>query len=414
VTGSRPTSAAPAPRLTVAFVAALALALLAGCGSLELAATPAERPAAGQEILATLEPGNERIWSHVAGELEVLFGVRLRAAWMMRSLGEQCLLLDLPAGRDVAGTVAGLERHPRVATVTATRRFEVLGTGDDPYAHLQVAAAPLQLALAHRVASGRGVSIAIVDTGLEIDHPDLAGRVRRASDFVGRERGAFTSEMHGTAVAGVVAARAGNGVGGVGVAPEAELWALRACWQEPATSRSAVCDSYTLAQALDLAIAEGARVVNLSLAGERDALVERLIRVALERKVVVIAAAEGAPPSFPASIPGVIAVHAWSGERPAPRGARIPDGALVAPGVDILTTVPRGGFDFVSGSSFSAAQASGVVALLLEQRPELGPAEIEELLRLSARPVAAANGPRLLDACAALSRTLGRELCAGE
>lgn len=407
---------APTATLEVRFAGLAPLAFLAvllcACGSLQLGtAPPTGRPLAGREILATLEPGNERIWPRVAEELEILFAVRVRASWKMRALGEQCLLLELPPGRDVDETVARLERHPRVATVTVTRRFAVLAAGDDPYEHLQVAEAPLHLTLAHRVASGRGVSVALVDTGLEIDHPDLVGRVLRAHDFVGADRGAFTSEVHGTAVAGVVAARAGNGVGGVGVAPEAEIWALRACWQEPATSRSAVCDSYTLAQALDLAVAEGARVVNLSLAGERDALVERLIQVALARGVVVVAAATGSPPSFPASIPGVIAVYAWSGDRPETRSAPFPDGALVAPGVDILTTVPRGGFDFVSGSSFSAAQVSGVAALLLEQRPELRPQEIEEILRFSASPVRAAEGPRLVDACAALARALGRDLC---
>jgi subtilisin family serine protease len=404
--------------LAGATAVALAAALVAGCAVVERGATAGaahSRPddARERQVLATLQPGNERIWSHVAEELRILHGVSLRASWFLRSLGEQCLVLEVPAGRAAAEVAVRLATHPRVATASPTRRFRLLAGEDDPYAPLQSAEAPLRLAEAHRLATGRGVSVAVVDTGLELTHPDLVGRVRRAHDFAGRERGQFTSELHGTAVAGVIAARAGNGIGGLGVAPQADLWALRACWQEPAGARGAVCDSYTLAQALDLAVVEGARVVNLSLAGEPDALLERLVRTAIAKGAVVVTAAEGDPPDFPASVAGVVAVHAWPGERPRPPGAPpIPDGALVAPGVDILTTVPPGGFDFVSGSSFSAAQVSGVVALLLERAPGLAPAEVARLLAESATPASTAPAaPRLVDACAALARALGRDTC---
>jgi subtilisin family serine protease len=396
----------------------LATALAAGCSGLAASgsagAAVAAKPGAesGAELLLTLRAGNERIWPRIAEELAILQPVRVRASWFMRSLGEQCLVLVLPPGRDAAAAAKQLAGHARVDTVTVTHRFRLLGQADDPYVALQSSVAPLRLGFAHRAATGRGVSVAIIDTGLDLEHPDLVGRVVRAHDFVGRERGAFAEELHGTAVAGVVAARAGNGVGGMGVAPEADLWALRACWQEPIGSPAAVCDSYTLSQALDLAIVEGAKVINLSLAGEPDPLLDRLVHAALAQGSVVVAAAEGDPSSFPASIPGVIAVYGWAGDRPrAPSVAGVPAAALSAPSVDILTTVPKGGYDFVSGSSFSAAEVSGVVALILERRPSLSPDAITKILRASAS--ATADGPLLVDACAALAAAVDQNLCGG-
>ena len=119
---------------------------------------------------------------------------------------------------------------------------------------------------------------------MELDHPDLRGRIVVARNFVDARDA--VAELHGTAVAGIIGARADNGVGIVGVAPEAQLMALRACWQVPADANAAVCSSFTLAKALQFAIDNNARVINLSLGGPRDRLLERLVcgrRVARRR-----------------------------------------------------------------------------------------------------------------------------------
>lgn len=402
-------------------LAALAVAWLAGCAAGPRAAAPPDgrspgAPAADRRVLATLAPGQEAIWRSVARELAATHGVRLVASWFMASLGEQCLVLEAPEFRSADELASRVAHHPGVSGASPVGSFEVLAApAPDPYLHLQHAAAQLRLVAAQRLASGRGVTVAVVDTGLDLEHPELAGGVARASDFVGRA-GGFTSDAHGTAVAGVLAARAGNGIGIVGVAPQASLWALKACWPETPEVRAARCDGYTLAQALDAAVVGGVDVVNLSLAGGRDLLVERLLREALRRGIVVVAAAEGDPPGFPASLSGVVAVHGWRGAAPLHADApALPAGALAASGVDILTTVPRGGFDFLSGSSLAAAQASGVAALVLELRPELTPAEVADLLRETAAAAPdepAARAVRLLDACAAVARAAGRADCA--
>ena len=232
----------------------------------------------------------------------------------------------------------------------------------------------------HRVATGKGVKVGVVDTGLDVDHPDLRGRVAGIANYVESGERSFTSDVHGTAVAGILAAASNNQVGIVGVAPEALLYVFKACWQEPPASRQAVCDSYTLARAVDAALGQGVQVLNLSLSGPPDPFLSRLLGAAIAKRTVVVAAYDGAlaDGGFPASRDGVLGVgaEARAGD---PRGA-VGKPPLVGPAVDVLSTAPRASYDFFNGSSFAAAHVAGVAALLLERRPSLTAAEVRELL----------------------------------
>jgi subtilisin family serine protease len=367
--------------------------------------------------MVTLFPGPPQSWQRVLADLQANYEVRPLALWPIESLdGVPCALLEAPPGRDPAELAALLAGDPRVESAQPVYRFEVLAGQGDPYAQLQHAARDLRLTAAHRRATGKGVRVAVVDTGVDFSHPDLVARVVGARDFVSREdrpAGAFTADVHGTGVAGVIAASADNGVGIVGVAPEAEILAVRACWTTARDRSLASCDSYTLAQGLDFAIAQGARVINLSLTGPRDPLLARLVAAALGRGIpVVAAAAGGSDPGFPASEAGVLAV----GTAPTDSLPGAPGPAVTAPGVDILTTVPREGYDFLSGSSLAAAHVSGVAALLLEREPELPPAALASLLARTAQP-SNPHGAQVVDACAALAELLGEPvgtLCADD
>ena len=255
--------------------------------------------------------------------------------------------------------------------------------------------------------------VAVVDTGVDVDHPDLRGRVVGASNFVDGGEQTFTGDIHGTAVAGALAASA-NEVGIVGVAPDAQLLALKACWPESPGARQALCNSYTLAKAVDFALNARAQVLNLSLAGPADPLLTRLLDLALERGITVVAAApaDGAP-SFPASLAGVVAVR--DGGIASSTGAFAPAAkggaeALAAPAVDILTTVPRASYDYFSGSSVAAAQVSGIAALLLERRPDMKPAEVRRLLLETAR-AQPADAVGVADACAPLATLAAGASC---
>ena len=119
-------------------------------------------------------------------------------------------------------------------------------------------------------------------------HPDLAGQLALRLSFVSGRPDA--AEQHGTSVAGIIAAKANNGIGIAGIAPGARILALRACWQESAAISSTVCDSFSLAKALYFAIHEKIDVINLSLSGPDDRLLRELLKVALSRDLAVVTA----------------------------------------------------------------------------------------------------------------------------
>lgn len=408
------------PRAALAVVAATGLALLPGCSG-------ASRPASGPEgvppntrpeseqIMVMLAPAPPFVWTRATRELEQTYRLRTIYSWTLASLGEQCVVFEVPRGRTAQDLLPRLASDPRVGSAQPLETYTTQAAPSDPYAHLQHGAQTLRLHQAHRWATGKGVRVAVVDTGVDLDHPDLRGRIAVARNFVDRGEQTFTTDIHGTAVAGLIAASAGNEVGIVGVAPQAEIWALKACWQRQPGAREAVCNSYTLAKALDFAIVQKAHVLNFSLAGPKDPLLARLLGTALSRGIIVVAADGGDERhGFPASLEGVLGVL---GSDDLEGGIRIPPGgkptaSLAAPAVDVLTTVPRGSYDFFSGSSMAAAQVSGVAALLLEKDPKLTPGRLAGLIRKTAHPIAGTGNPHTVsrvDACAALASVTGGE-----
>ncbi|MGR8921823.1 MAG: S8 family peptidase, partial [Gammaproteobacteria bacterium] len=253
----------------------------------------------------------------------------------------------------------------------------------DPYFDLQMRTQRRNIAPVLRFGTGRNVRVAVIDTGVDTAHPDLEGQVAEVVNFVG-DATAVPAEFHGTGVAGLIAAKPGNGVGIHGLAPDVELLALRACW-EPAYGYG-LCSTDTLAQALDYAIAVRARLINLSLAGPDDPLLAALVRRAIELGAFVFGAVGDEPSQrFPASIPGVVAVGQGMDRQNPIAGA-----SVTLFGQQLLTTVPDARYDFVSGSSFSTAHVTGVAAVMLEQQPLLG---VDDLVEWINRAHGDAAGP---------------------
>jgi subtilisin family serine protease len=302
--------------------------------------------------------------------------------WPMPLIGVDCFVLQAPEGRNTAEVAADLARDAAVAWSEPMQSYRAQGAPNDPMFALQPAAHDWRLAELRGVATGRGVRVAVIDSAVDPAHPDLAGQVAARADFVIGHPA--VAEAHGTGVAGVIAAQADNRLGIAGIAPGARLMALRACWQRAPADTT--CDTLSLAKALSFAIERKAQVINMSLGGPPNVLLGRLIDVALERDAVVVAAVDPtlAGGGFPASHRGVTAVAS------APGGAA---GAISAPGRDIPTTQPGGGFGLVSGSSYAAAHVSGLYALLRERDPR-------------ATLLAEAGGA--VDACATLRACGGR------
>ena len=355
-------------------------------------------------------PGR-RARRHVASRLARAHGLKLRDEWPMPALGVDCFVLDAPDRDSALRGARTLAADPRVESAQVMQVFHVLGnverSGDprraDPLYATQPATLAWHLDELHAQATGKGVRIAVVDSGVAVGHPDLRGQIALARNFVDGSPNA--GEVHGTAVAGIIAAREGNGVGIVGIAPQARLLALRACWQEgPA---NAACSSFTLARALQFAIDAHAQVLNLSLSGPRDRLLARLLDAALARGISVVGAVDvqARDGGFPVSHPGVLAVDGMDGAPP-------PVAVVRAPGEGIPATLPDGGWGLVSGASFAAAQVSGLVALLRQRRPDLGPAQLLTVLTPATGVPSTAERPRAIDACAVMLRTAGRCVCA--
>jgi subtilisin family serine protease len=335
------------------------------------------------------------------------FGLQKIDEWPILPLKVHCLLYAVGNDMPVDQLLALLRQRPEVESAQRLNEFEVSESikesADDPYSGLQHNLDTLELDKAHAWSLGDGINVTIVDTGADFHQPELKNQIKTHRDFAPANDDEFAADAHGTAIAGVIGAAANNGIGVVGVAPSAQLSVLRACWYRLGDKRRAVCDSFTLAKALSYALETETHIINLSLGGPSDALLGRLIELALQNDIVVVAAAPAAQAyGFPAEIPGVIVVE--SEQSPGSSEAhRFP---VQAPGDEILVPVPGGGFDYASGSSLSAAHVSGIVALLVAKQPDLSRDEISELL-LGSRTIAGKS----VNACRALAQLLQLSGC---
>ncbi len=276
----------------------------------------------------------------------------------------------------------------------------------DPFAALNYGPGMTGALALQASATGAGQVIALIDTGVDTAHPDLAGRLREPVDTTGN---GYAAEVHGTAVAGIIAATADNAIGSYGVAPAAEILPIKACQPKEEGALKARCTTSSLVSALDVAIQEDVAIINMSLAGPPDDLVARFINLALQQDRLVVAGAgnggEHAKPGFPAAIPGVLAVTAVDVSDHLYGQANHGDYIdVAAPGVDIVSTAPNGQYPPLSGTSMAAAHVSGVAALIRELGPVLSAKEVGLIIRSNARDLGAAGadaefGAGLVDAC---------------
>jgi subtilisin family serine protease len=242
----------------------------------------------------------------------------------------------------------------------------------------------LQLREVHALARGKNVPIAVIDSGIDANHPDFSGAEIVRYDATTAEN---EPHAHGTGVVGAIVSRHKL----LGVAPDSRVLAIRV-FPTPRTDSESETSPYNIVKGLDWAVRNNVRIVNMSFAGPRDPMLERALKAAYDKGVILIAAVGNggphAPALYPAADPHVIAVTATDFNdrlfQDANRGAHV---AISAPGVDVLTAAPRGAYQVTTGTSVAAAHVSGVVALMLERNPALTPAAVRNILTATARPL---------------------------
>jgi hypothetical protein len=306
-------------------------------------------------------------------------------------------------GQAVPAVVQGLEGDRRIAAAQPNYQFELQGdTGPAPAAAVnQYTVAKLELTEAHRISEGDKTVVAVIDSGVDADHPELANASVQLVNALDSD---FQPHPHGTAIAGIIAAHGQL----TGVAPDARLLAVRAF---STVAGKAEGTTETILQGIEWAIEHGAQVVNLSFAGPRDPILSAALEVAAQNGIIFVAAVGNAgpnsPPLYPAADPSVISVTATDANdhifSHANRGGYI---NVAAPGVDIVAPVPNDGYQILSGTSFAAAHVTGLIALLLDRDPALKPAEIRTILTETARRLGPHDdfGAGLIDSLAALRK----------
>ncbi|MDA0351747.1 MAG: S8 family serine peptidase [Chloroflexi bacterium] len=239
---------------------------------------------------------------------------------------------------------------------------------------------------AWEITEGAGVVVAVIDSGIDLTHEDLPATVLPGFDVIDGDTDVTDTSGHGTHVAGTIAAPRNNGLGGSGIAPAAQILPVRAC-------DDIVCTSETVAAGIEWAVANGADVINISIRGPHDPLLESATLLALANDIVVVAATgndyfDGVP-IYPAAFPGVIGVGALT------PGREVADFSntgsfvdVVAPGAEIWSSVPAAvegvSYRAWNGTSMATPHVAAIAALLRAANPSFTQAQVSARIQATA------------------------------
>ena len=340
----------------------------------------------GQILLAWKE-GQGR---SMARELERRYGLQLLYQFRLKAIGLHCAVFSTN-GKPVKDVVKAVEKGMvREGSLVHAGPNYIYPLSLEPLWNKQALAELIELPDLRRLGTGAGAKVAVIDTGVDYTHKDLAGRVEVHRNFVGNEE--YQREIHGTAVAGVIAAER-NGFGTEGIAPDAKILALRGCSQITPNRPEGRCFSDSVARAVDFAIASGARVVNMSFGSSHpDGLITRLIAAGTAKGILFVAPVGNDPEAkrlpFPASMKEVVAVGgADQSGKPYPNRSLCEKADVVAPCSNIFAPIPGNRFNFLNGTSLSSAMISGLLALRPEAIRKNGDKPLDfKTLAFSSRP----------------------------
>lgn len=287
-------------------------------------------------------------------------------------------------------TIQNYQKNSKVESVQLSPVYKQLGTVD-PKISEQYVHSLLKTASAQKLAGKHQVKVAVIDTGIDKNHPELKGSILSSSNIID-PMNPTQADIHGTHVAGIIAAKKDNGIGGYGIDPYAKILSYDVFGGGFWTF------DYTIANAILEAVNDGADVINMSLGSSMPSTVlQEAVEKAISKGVVVVAAAgnDGADmQNYPASYEGVISVGAINSSKKlssfSTYGASID---VVAPGEKVYAPyydVKKGStFANLSGTSMASPAVAGMAALLLSKNPKLTPAQVEYILEKTATDLGA-------------------------
>ncbi|WP_310734668.1 S8 family serine peptidase [Azohydromonas caseinilytica] len=325
-----------------------------------------------------------------------------------RKVGQSELhIVDLPPGLSEKAVVNVLARNPHLKFAELDYRVAPSFATNDPYAGSQWHLANIGVPAAWDTTLGTGVTIAILDSGVDATHADLAAALVPGWNFYDNNSDTRDVYGHGTKVAGAAAAVANNGAGVAGVAGGARLMPIRV------TDTSGLAYTSTVAQGLTYAADRGARVANASFAMYDRFSVKSAAQYMKDKNgLVMMSAGNTGTQNTAAATTSLITVAATnSANARASWSSYGPAVALAAPGVSIYTTTRGGGYAAVDGTSFASPVTAATAALLMSARPELSSTQVEDLLYRTAIDLGAAGrdpyyGYGRIDAAAAMRAAL--------
>ncbi|WP_044232387.1 S8 family serine peptidase [Chloroflexus sp. Y-396-1] len=321
----------------------------------------------------------------VANPQTITMVTRAIRAQRSEPLGGQTYLIRLPAGMPSELALSHIRSLNGVIYAVPDYERTISRTSNDPLRDQQWALGTIAAYDAWDITTGGPVVIAVIDTGVDANHPELAGRVMSGFNAITGSPNASDDNGHGTAVAGIIAAGADNGNGIAGLCWGCIILPIKACLS------NGRCRDSSVISAIRWATDNGARIINLSLGGSSPSpALHEVVRYASERGVLIVAAsgnerAEGNTPNYPAAYPETLAVGATGYGDEVTGFSNTGDFIdLVAPGVDIATTIPNNGYVLATGTSFASPFVSGAAALIMTLRPDLSNHDVRCVLAISA------------------------------
>lgn len=286
------------------------------------------------------------------------FNMTLKQEWFIETLQVYCLIVQFNDNEQQ--TLEKLQKDQRVKWVQISNDFKLMSQKSTDNNVIKKLNNEVTLPDRPKLPvdlNGEGVSIAIIDSAVDTLHQDLSSAIYKSTDFViAADNAEYTGEAHGTAIAGILVANDQNELGIAGLSPAAKLYAYRGCWEQ--SSGQTRCNTLSLARALDAVARSNTNILNLSLSGPKDRLLDQLIKRVISNGTFVVAAFDSSRTSaqrFPSDNQHILFVRAEMSDQKF-------DSIFTAPG-SRMVLAPNNRYKFATGHSIATAYTSGILAL---------------------------------------------------